>query len=158
MDCAKKISSNLSQLFLVQENLAFLFSRFLVFGGCKTKKKHVDRNYISLVVFFFHEIYGISPFFLCQVVPSPRFGWVFFLGGRSHTKNQHQRKVTGIPKSFSWSPWAKNSSKQTKAQALVSPTMGDIHMYAYVYLKTYMIYVYIYLSIYIYIHVYSMAY
>lgn len=39
MDCAKKISSNLSQLFLVQENLAFLFSRFLVFGGCKTKKK-----------------------------------------------------------------------------------------------------------------------
>lgn len=38
MDCAKKISSNLSQLVLVQENLAFLFSRFLVFGGYKTKK------------------------------------------------------------------------------------------------------------------------
>lgn len=52
MDCAKKISSNLSQLFLVQENLAFLFSGFLVFGGCKTKKKHVDINYISLGVLF----------------------------------------------------------------------------------------------------------
>lgn len=80
MDCAKKISSNLSQLFLVQENLAFLFSRFLVFGGCKTKKKTRWSLYKS---HFFVSIktHGVSPSFCVRLFPLPVLVGCFFWGG-----------------------------------------------------------------------------
>lgn len=118
-----KIKNGLCKKNIVKSFPTFLGSRksrlplFRVscFWRLQNQKKHVDINYISLGVLF-PWIYGVSPSFCVRLLIS-RFGWVF-LGGRSH-KKQQQRKVTGIPKSFSWSPWAKNSSKQTKAQALV---------------------------------------
>ena len=91
MDCAKKISSNLSYSFLVQENLCFLFSRFLDFWRLQSQKKHVD-HYISLV--FFPINIWCFPFFLCQVVPSPVLvGVLFWIPHKSKTTTEGHRNT-----------------------------------------------------------------
>lgn len=59
------------------------------FWGLQNKKKHVD-HYISLV---FSINIWCFPFFLCQVVPSPGFGWVFFWIPQKTTSTEGHRNT-----------------------------------------------------------------
>ena len=163
MDCAKKISSNLSQLFLVQENLAFLFSRFLVFGGCKTKKKHVD-HYISLV-FCFHE-YMVFPLLFvsgCSLTPV-LVG--FFLGEEIPQKTNNNGRSQEYPKASPGRPGQRTLPNKPRPKPGQRWEIVCWYLCKYIYIYLYVclcvskdLYdICLYLSIFLYIHIYSTAY